>query len=529
MIETLVATPLLTLFLVIALGTLVGAIPFGPIRFGPAGALFVGLAVGSLDPRLGEGFGTVQAIGLALFVYTIGLAAGPSFFRDLRKQTPIMVGAIVLLAVYALMVVGAARITQLPAGFAGGLFAGSLTATPALAAATAAAGGSTDPAVGYAIAYPVGVVIGMLAVSLVVRRQLPATKDPDPISGAGLTTATVLVEHPRVVSEIPDSAEVAGYDGGRVRASYLVRDGEIRVALPDERLLEGDRVLLVGVPDAVRHAASVLGRELEERLEDDRSVVHFRRFVLSNPAVAGSTVAGLHIPKRYGGLVTRVRRGDQDLLATAEMRLQLGDRVRVVAPRDRLSELSGLFGDSERKVTEVDFLSMGLGIAVGVAVGLISLPLGGGLALALGSAAGPLLVGLILGRLDRTGPIVWTIPNAANLTIRQLGLVMFLAAVGLASGHAFSSVAFSIEGLTIGLIAAVSLVIILGAFWLLGRGLKLSTPRVAGAMAGFVGQPVILSHANSLVDDERVEAGYSALFTLGIIVKILLVQLVIVL
>lgn len=209
------------------------------------------------------------------------------------------------------------------------------------------------------------------------------------------------------------------------------------------------------------------------------------------------------------------------------MRLRLGDRIRIVFPRDRMDELSELFGDSERKVTEVDFLSMGVGIAIGVLVGLVSIPLGGSTSLALGSAAGPLVVGLVLGRVDRTGPLLWTIPNAANLTIRQLGLVIFLAAVGLASGPAFASTAFSWHGLRIGITALVLLAVTLPLFWLLGRMVGLSSARVAGAMSGFIGQPAILSHVNSMVDDERTEAGYSAMFTLGIIVKILLVQVVV--
>lgn len=526
MVETLAATPLLTLLLVIALGTLVGAIPFGPIRFGPAGALFVGLAFGALDPRLGEGFGTVQAVGLALFVYTIGLAAGGSFFRDLRKQTPLMIGASVLLAGYAVLVVVTGRLTGLGSEFAAGLFSGSLTATPALAAASTAAGGSTDPAVGYAISYPLGVIIGMLAISVLTRRRLPGKKDPD-APDEGLITATVVVDRPRRVSEIPHSAAVVGRTGGQVRTSYLMRDGAVRVAHPEEALLEGDRVLLVGLPWAVRDAAATLGRELDDRLEDDRSVVDFRRFLLSSPDIAGRTVAELRIPERFDGLITRVRRGDQDLLATADMRLHLGDRIRIVAPRNRLQDLSTLFGDSERKVTEVDFLSMGLGMAIGVAVGLITVPLGGGVALALGSAAGPLIVGLLLGRLDRSGPVVWTIPNSANLTIRQLGLVVFLAAAGLASGHTFAAVAFSWLGIKIGLLAIGLLAAILMGLWALGAVLQLSTARMAGALSGFIGQPVILNHAKSLVDDERVESGYSALFTLGMIVKILLVQLVV--
>src|SRR5699024_1620595 len=195
---------------------------------------------------------------------------------------------------------------------------------------------------------------------------------------------------------------------------------------------------------------------------------------VSDPHIAGRTVAELRIPARFGGIITRIRRGDRDLLALPDMSLQLGDRVRVVVPRERMDEISDLFGDSEKKVTEVDFVTVGLGITAGVGVGLVSVPLGGGAALALGSAAGPLLVGLLLGRIERTGPLVWAMPGAANLTIRQLGLVLFLAAVGLSSGQAFASQAFTLTGVAVVLIAAVLLTLALLAFWALGRAVGLS-------------------------------------------------------
>ncbi len=526
MVEILAGTPLLTLFLAVALGTLAGAIPFGPLRFGASGALFVGLAIGALDPRLGEGFGLLQTLGLALFVYTIGLAAGSSFFRDLKKQAPLMLGAVVLLAGYAGAVIVADKVFGISGPMGAGLFAGSLTATPALAAAQAAADGSTEPAVGYAITYPVGVIVTMIVVTLVARVKLPARNDPDNAAGSRLVAITVELDRDVAVRDVPGIAEVAGKAGGEVRISYLLRGDEMTVARPDQELHRGDRVVLVGTPAGVHRAATDIGHEVPEHLLHDRRAVDFRHYVVSKPSTAGRTVAELQIPSRFDGIITRVRRGDTEMLAHAEMRLQLGDRVLAVAPSERLDELTGVFGDSERKVTEVDFFSMGLGIALGVAVGVLSIPLGEG-ALALGSAAGPLVVGLILGALDRTGPLVWTIPNAANLTIRQLGLVVFLAAVGLSSGQAFASTAFSLQGVKVGLVAAVLLVALLGMFWVLGRLIGHSTARVAGAMAGLIGQPAILSHVNTIIDDDRTEAGYSALFALGIVAKIVLVQFVV--
>ncbi len=464
MVDVLASSPLLTLFAVVALGTLVGAIPWGPLKFGPAGALFVGLAVGALDPRLGEGLGLIQGVGLGLFVYTIGIAAGASFFRDLKKQTPLMIGASILLVAMTAAVIGAGKIFGIGGDLGGGLFAGALTTTPALAAASAAADGSTVPAVGYSIAYPLGVIITMIVLTFVARVPLPAKNDQMALNSADLCDVTATVTNPMRVDQIPGIASQPGKAGGEVRVSYFLRDGDMTVAHPREQLRAGDQVLIVGIPDAVRTAVDALGHEAESHLAHDRTHVNFRRFIVSNPKLAGRTVADLHIPSRFGSIITRVRRGDQDLLAHAEMPLQLGDRVRVVYPNDQHDHLVRYFGDSEKRITEVDFFSVGIGIALGVALGLVAIPIGGA-SLALGSAAGPLVVGLILGKLDRTGPLVWTLPNSANLTIRQFGLVVFLAAVGLSSGETFASTAFSPAGITIGLIAIATLTPTVLAFW----------------------------------------------------------------
>lgn len=293
---------------------------------------------------------------------------------------------------------------------------------------------------------------------------------------------------------------------------------------PDEELRVGDRVVVVGPTEAVIAARDHLGHRVDEHLAHDRREVDYRRFVVSDRRVAGRTIGELDVPGRYEGIVTRVRRGDLDLLASDDFVLDLGDRVRVIVPRGRLGEVRGLFGDSERKVSEIDALSLGVGLALGLAIGLITLPLPGGLSFALGSAAGPLVVGMVLGRLERTGPLVWGLPLAANLTIRQLGLLVFLGATGLASGQAFADQALTAAGLRV-VLTAVLLTVLAGVLFLLvARLVGVSTARAAGGLAGFVGQPAILAYANSRVTDERVEAGYAAIFALGIIVKILLVQ-----
>jgi putative transport protein len=296
------------------------------------------------------------------------------------------------------------------------------------------------------------------------------------------------------------------------------------VLAPGEHLQEGDRVLVVGAPAAVQAAVAFLGHASKGELTDDRQAVDFRRFVVSNPAVAGRTVAQLNLPSRFGGVLTRVLRGDTDLLARDDLVLQLGDRVLAVFPHAEMDAIARHLGDSERKVSEVDALALGLGLSLGLLLGAVTVPLGGGSSFSLGSAAGPLVVGMVLGALHRTGPLNWDVPLPANLTIRQLGLLLFLAAVGLASGPAFAASAFTATGLRAAGLAVAVVAVSAVAFFVGGRLLGLSAPRAAGGLAGFVGQPAVLSFATAKVDDDRIEAGYAALFALGIIVKILLVQ-----
>ncbi|NLT30501.1 MAG: transporter [Propionibacterium sp.] len=503
---------------VVALGAAAGMIRFGPLRFGAAGALFVGLAIGALDPALGEHLGLVQTLGLALFVYTVGLAAGQTFFADLRSQSPVMLLGVGVAAAVAAVAVLLARVFGLGDGMITGLFAGSLTSTPALSAATSATG-SSDAGVGYSLGYPVGVVLAIIAVALVVGRNWPGGRDSAAPDSEGLTACSV-----RVTTDVPVRS-VPGWGDESIKMSYLIRAGHTRVISPGEDLQPDDRVLVVGAPAAVQRAVDFLGERLTGQLTDDRTDVDFRRFVVSDPSVAGRTVAQLNLPGRFGGVITRVRRGDTDLLARDDLVLQLGDRVLAVVPHDEMDAITDYLGDSERKVSEVDALTLGLGLALGLLLGAITVPLPGGIAFSLGAAAGPLIVGMILGAVHRTGPLIWQIPLSANLTLRQLGLLLFLATVGLASGQSFAQQAFTAAGLRAGLVAAILVTTAAVLLLVGGRLLGLSAQRSAGSFAGFIGQPAILAFAIDKVDDDRIESGYASLFALGIIIKILAVYL----
>ena len=266
-----------------------------------------------------------------------------------------------------------------------------------------------QPVIGYSVTYPVGVT-GVLVAMWGCRKlwRVPPAEPP-----AALIHRSVRVEHPEAA------------DLGPVRLGRRLHDAHLAVAVPGTPLERGDVVSVIGRAQDVAAAAARLGGYSAEALEEGRADHDMRRVFVSRSAAAGRTIASLHLPQRFGAVITRVRRGDVDLLANDEMVLELGDRVRVVAPVSRLEEVSRTLGDALRPLSEVNVTTFGLGIALGLLLGLLPIPLPGGTTFKLGFAGGPLIVGLLLGRLGRSGPLVWQLPQSANLTLRQLGLLLF--------------------------------------------------------------------------------------------------------
>ena len=497
MAQFLAQNHLLTIFLVVGLGAFLGAIRFGPLRFGAAGALFVGLLVSAYSPQAGQGTAIIQQIGLAFFVYTVGIAAGSTFFSDLRKQTSLLGSATIICVVGAVVATVGGHFLGLGKGLVTGLYTGALTAAPALDAATRVSG---DPqaAVGYAFGYPIGVIVGIIVVTMTVTRKWLGEKDTPSLAGAGLDAVTVRVDRPILTRKI------LAWREGRVRMSYLQREGRTRVLIPGEELRAGDLVVLVG----------------------GTSDVAFERIVVSSPDVAGRAIVELNLATRFGATITRVRRGDLDLLARDDLKLNLGDHAAVVVPQEELDNVQSFLGDSERRVSEVDGMAFGIGMVLGMALGAIPFPMFGGATFQLGSAAGPLIVGMLLGALRRTGPLVWTLPASANITIRSVGLMLFLAALGLNAGPALVDLLLRPEGWKAAILATIIVVVCCAAQAIAGRYLGLSAPRTAGAVAGFLGQPAVLQAADARVADERIEAAYATLFAFAIIVKIFLVPFI---
>jgi putative transport protein len=419
------------------------------------------------------------------------------------------------------------------------LFAGAFTNTPALAglletiqsraSAASLEGLLAEPVVAYSVAYPMGVVAMLVSIALLERLwkidyALEAKRVPNVAgTGEGLTHQSVVVTSEEFRDE--PISHVAHARGWNVVLGRYQHAGAVSLIGPETKLEPGDVVSVIGHSNVVRDVTRAIGEPSSEALEADRRTMDFRRVVVSNPTVAGKKLAQLQLPQQFGALVTRVGRGDVDLLPSGETVLELGDRVRVVSPAGRMNEISNLFGDSYRAIAEIDVMTFGIGIALGLLIGSVPIPLPGGTSFKLGFAGGPLIVGLILGALGRTGPVLWQLPHGANLTLRQLGLILFLAGVGTRSGYAFASTLSSGGGLTLFLAGlTLTTVTAMATLWIGYRRLQIPFPLLTGLLAGLQTQPAVLGFASERAGNDLPNVGYATVYPVATIAKIVIAQ-----
>ena len=511
--------PLLAFFLVIGLGYAAGQIRIAGFSLGIGAVLFVGLAVGAIAPKSPPP-GLVGLLGLVLFLYGIGIQYGKDFFRGL--VSPLGIKANILAAVAVITGCAAsvvvARLMGFGLDYAAGMFAGSMTSTASLQAALEAAG-TRNPATGYAIAYPFGVFGPILCFFLANTLFRPKIKIPAP--SRLVVAETRADDHGLVgksVSELlkrcPDGAELIG-----------VRRGGMNV-LPEPTLLfEGGDVLAVAcLPDA----ATRLKLGTTESARSDRRHLDYVRVFVSKAAYIGMTLSKLPLPANMRAEIVQVRRGDVDLLPRADLEIQYGDQLGIIVEPGRREDVARFFGDSINAEADLSFISLGLGVAAGVLIGLVPIPIPGLGSVKLGIAGGPLVISLILGYFGRLGPFNWYMPLVANVLMRNFGLTAFLAVVGLSSGAPFVA---HVAGPGLGLLLAGVIVLLTVVVIVLVVGyfvLRMSFDDLLGIAAGATGNPAILAYANQLAPTGRPDIGYAMIFPgVGTIVKVIAVQLMV--
>ena len=516
--------PILTLFVLVGIGMAFGHIKIKGVGLGAAAVLFLAIAISAgaqtsnIEVRVPHELGI---LGLAIFAFAIGVNSGASFFHNLKTALGPILATVALYIIAAGTAYGVGKyVFDMPISLIAGTFAGATTNTPALAAAGDASGDPATATVGYAVAYLFGVVGMMIAALAALAYGKRDADTPSP-----LANRTIRVER----SDHPLIGDLYETFGHKVTFSRIRRGETGPISRPSmsDTLDKDDLVTVVGPRELVARVATELGHSSSHSLMQDRSYLDFRRITVSDPTLAGRTIASLELSNKFSATISRVRRGDVDMVGEPGLVLQQGDRVRVVAPTSKMSEITKFFGDSARGLSDINPVALGLGMALGVLLGELRIFTPSGDYFSIGSAAGTLLVGLIFGRIGRIGKVVTAIPFTAASVLSEFGLLVFLAQAGTNAGGQIAQAFTGGQWWKI-LVLGVIVTTIMGAgLYVVMRWLfKMGGTQLAGFLGGSQTQPAVLAFANSRTNaDPRVALGYALIYPVAMIGKILTAQI----
>ena len=543
-----VAHAVLVLCVVSIAGFAIAAIKVRGIGLGSAGVLFAGLLFGHFGWKIEHSvLDFAREFGLILFVFTIGLQIGPGFFASLQRQ------GLALNLCAAAIVLGGAGLAALTVPLLGttsfaaaGLFSGATTNTPSLGAgqeAISAVPNSTAedkalPALAYAVAYPGG-VFGIIA-SVILLGKLFRVKEEAELEAFENERRSQIVPLRRRSLEVTNAnleglriGQIPGVHDEGIAVSRLKLAGseEIRLATDDAIVHVGDVLLAVGTEEALEKFQRIVGRVCEADLMRSSGPVEFRHLLVTRKEVLGKSLRQLALDTLCGVVATRIQRGGVEITARADFRVEFGDSLHVVGDAKGLDEAATLVGNSQKELAQTHFLPVFAGIALGVIAGLVPIAMPGlPVPVRLGLAGGPLVAAIVLSWLGRIGSVVWYMPSGANLALRELGIVLFLACVGLKAGSRFMDTLLSQDGpvwLLAGLCITVLPLLVVG---IVARIiLKMNFVVLSGLIAGSMTDPPALAFANTLIKSDAPSVSYAAVYPLTMLLRILCAQFLVLL
>ena len=545
-----IALTISVLALVAVVGLWLGNIKIRGVGFGIGGVLFGGIFVGHFADQLGwvlsaDMLHFIQEFGLILFVYTIGIQVGPGFFASLRVS-----GLRLNLFAFGIVVMGGLvtailhKLFAIPLPVVLGIFSGAVTNTPALGAGQQILRDLGIPAdvvdqmgMSYAMAYPFGICGILLSMWLVrvlfrVNVEQEAKEHESTLTNghALIKTINIRVENPNLNNMAIQDVPIL--NSATIICSRLKRDETLMVPSPDTLIQHGDLLHLVGQPADLNNARLVIGQEVDTSLSTRGTDMRVERVVVTNEKVLGKKIRDLQVKERYDVVISRLNRAGVELVASQDASLQFGDILNLVGRPSSIDAVADMVGNAQQKLQQVQMLPVFIGVGLGVMLGSIPLYVPGfPVALKLGLAGGPLIMALILGRIGSVGKLYWFMPPSANLALRELGIVLFLAVVGLKSGGDFVDTLVNGEGMSwVGygiFITAIPLITV----GLLARIFaKMNYLTLCGMLAGSMTDPPALAFANNLHATSGAAAlSYATVYPLVMFLRIITPQLLAVL
>lgn len=543
-LDSPVAYDLLVFSIVVLGGIALGNIRLAGVRLGTAGVLFAGLATAHFGFRPEtEVAHFLKEFGLVLFVFALGMQMGPGFFASLRRHGRILntyAFALVVLGAGVALLGGWALGMPLPA--VAGLFAGATTNTPALGAAQqalasvhAAPGLVTLPALSYAAAYPlaiVGIILSLILLRVFfkvnVAEEAAAFRQEQGEGVEPLQRMNLRVENPNL-----EGVRIAGVPGIQETSVVVARHrpaagGEVTAATPETKLHVGDLIMAVGTLAHLEQFRLVIGSVSPENLMQAPGRITYRRVVLTNKHLLGKTVRELGLDHFHNITVTRVSRGDLIFTALPDLRLQFGDMLQLVGDEESLNAATQRLGNAVQMLQETKFAAIFAGIMLGVLLGLYPFQIAGLPApVRLGLAGGPLVMAILLSHLGRLGPMIMHMPINANRALRELGIILFLANVGLLSGEKFAATVFSTQGLQWVLLGILVTMLPLLLVGVVARKLhRLNFMTLCGLLSGGMTDPPALAFATTMARCDSPAVGYAAVYPLTMLLRIVAAQII---
>lgn len=540
-----IAHAVLILGLTIAVGLLLGRIKFGSVSLGITWVLFVGIVLShfglGIDPQICH---FVKEFGLILFVYSIGLQVGPGFFSSLKEggvtlnSLAVMIILLGCATCYTIHVITGEDLTTMI-----GVLSGAVTNTPGLGAAQQtvsdtianseiAAQTTNRLASAYAVAYPlgvVGIIISMLLIRYLFRIKLEREKILAERSNAPKTIRIDLkVSNKGIIGKrIEDIAHITR---SKFVVARMIRDGKQQIASGDTELREGDIMRVVISNRDVELVQSLIGESVQiddKEWQTSASNLEKRRILVTKSGINGKHISDLHIRESYNVTITRVVRAGIELVATYELRLQMGDVVVVVGRKNDLDQVAAILGNSVRRLDHPNLLPIFIGIFLGVLLGSIPIMLPGvPLPVKLGLAGGPLVVAILMARYGPNYKLVTFTTNSANMMIREIGISLFLAAVGLGAGEGFVSAIASGGYWWILYGVAITMLPLLITGVVARKIFKLDYFSIMGLMSGAMTDPPALAYANSISSsNDRSAVAYATVYPLTMFLRIFTAQI----
>ncbi len=539
-----IAHTVLVLSLVITVGIMLGKIKICGISFGVTWILFIGIAAGHFGMTVDHNtLHFIKEFGLILFVFSIGLQVGPGFFSSFKEGGIKLVGcAAAIVALGALTTYVIHLVTGTPMPTMVGVMSGAVTNTPGLGAAQQAyadASGINDPsiALGYAVAYPLGVV-GIIMTLIIIRfitrvDFAEENKALEAISSERTNADKLSVVFTNGALEGQNIAHLRELiNRSFVISRIMHEDGTIVIADGDSVLKIGDRLRVICSADDSEAVVAFFGQQIEMSMEDwgqgqtPQSQLVSRRIIITKPSINGKRLSDLHLRTKYGINITRINRAGIDLIPYQGMELQMGDRVMVVGNEHAIEQVANVLGNSLKKLRQPQLLTIFFGIALGVLLGsipLMSIPQ----PVKLGLAGGPLIVAILVGRFGPHFHLVTYTTMSANLMLREVGLAMFLAGVGIGAGDGFvdAIVNGGYRWVGYGVIITMVPILVVGLFARLK--LKMNYYTLMGLIAGSTTDPPALGYANATAGNDMPAVGYATVYPVVMFLRVLTAQLLI--